>query len=82
MSSLNEGAKVSYEIVANRGKELAENSQGRLEPEFSVETFREISRHTFHLVQLAAIAPSQPCATRLRFFLNGRQGRADCRKFA
>jgi cold shock protein len=25
MSSLNEGAKVSYEIVANRGKESAEN---------------------------------------------------------
>ena len=25
LSSLNEGAKVSYEVVANRGKELAEN---------------------------------------------------------
>jgi CspA family cold shock protein len=25
LSSLNEGAKVSYEIVANRGKESAEN---------------------------------------------------------
>ena len=25
MSSLNEGAKVSYEVVANRGKEAAEN---------------------------------------------------------
>ncbi|MEH2546024.1 CspA family cold shock protein [Bradyrhizobium sp. AZCC 2262] len=25
MSSLNEGAKVSYEVVANRGKESAEN---------------------------------------------------------
>ena len=25
MSSLNEGAKVSYELVANRGKESAEN---------------------------------------------------------
>lgn len=25
MSSLNEGAKVSYEIVANRGRESAEN---------------------------------------------------------
>ena len=25
LSSLNEGAKVSYEVVANRGKESAEN---------------------------------------------------------
>ena len=25
MSNLNEGAKVSYEVVANRGKESAEN---------------------------------------------------------
>ena len=25
LSSLNEGAKVSYEVVANRGKELVEN---------------------------------------------------------
>ena len=25
LSTLNEGAKVSYEVVANRGKELAEN---------------------------------------------------------
>ena len=25
LSSLNEGAKVSYEVVANRGKEAAEN---------------------------------------------------------
>ena len=25
LGSLNEGAKVSYEVVANRGKELAEN---------------------------------------------------------
>ena len=25
LSSLNEGAKISYEIVANRGKEAAEN---------------------------------------------------------
>ncbi len=25
LTSLNEGAKVSYEVVANRGKELAEN---------------------------------------------------------
>lgn len=25
LSNLNEGAKVSYEVVANRGKELAEN---------------------------------------------------------
>ena len=25
LSSLNEGAKVSYEVIANRGKEAAEN---------------------------------------------------------
>ena len=30
LSSLNEGATVSYEIVSNRGKESAENLQGRL----------------------------------------------------
>ena len=30
LSSLNEGAKVSYEVVANRGKEFSRKPQGRL----------------------------------------------------
>ena len=30
LSSLNEGAKVSYEVVANRGKEVRRKSQSRI----------------------------------------------------
>ena len=42
MSSLNEGAKVSYEIVANRGKEFGwRKSSGSVRAGFFVETFRE-----------------------------------------
>jgi len=38
LSSLNEGAKVSYEIVANRGKESAENLRS-VSAGFSFEPF-------------------------------------------